>query len=344
MKKIIFLPGFFFLCLTAFAQIGGTNGFTFLNLVSSSRVAATGGNLLAADDADVQMGIYNPSLLNKSHHQAFNLSYVNYFGDINFGFAGMGWDIDSVATFAATIHYLNYGTFEERTETGEKLGEFQAGDYVLTLSAGRAIDTNFSVGANLKLLYSSYYNINAAGVAADVAATYKREELGFVAALVFKNVGFIFNNYIDTEQGKLPFEIQLALSKKLEHAPFRFHLALENLQKWDITYVDPTIKPVIDPATGLEQLPEPAGFGDKFFSHMVFGTELITKNFILGLGYNHKRKSELRYSDRGGVAGFSFGLAMHIKKIQLGYSFASYHLAGKSNHITVGFNLKDFSR
>lgn len=345
MKKSLLL--FFVSSIIAtqlYSQIGGNTGYSFLNLVSSARVGAVGGNMIAVKDNDLSLGMYNPSLLNKSMDQTFSLSYVNYFGDINFGFASYAKHIDSVATFAATFHYLSYGKFEERDNIGEKTGEFTLGDYVLTLGAAREIDSAFSIGANLKTIYSDYYLYNSFGMAVDLAGTYEFKKVGFTTALLIKNVGFQFKPYQQGNREKLPFEIQLALSQKLKHAPFRFSLAFENLQKRDLSYVDPTLKPTTDPATGEEIPVKLPGFGDKLMRHVVIGAELVTKNFFIGLGYNYKRRKELRLQDRGGLSGLSFGLGMRIKKIQFSYALATYNQAGLSNHITVSFNLKEFKK
>lgn len=326
------------------AQIGGDRSYSFLNLISSARIGAAGGNLLAVKDHDLSLALYNPSLLNKEMDQSLSFSYVNYFSNINFGFASYAKHIDSIATFSATFHYLSYGRFEERDNIGEKTGEFSIGDYVLTLGAGREIDSNFSVGANFKTIYSGYYLFNSFGIALDISATYQKKSKGFTAAALIRNFGTQLKAYQKGEREKIPLEIQLAVSQKLKHAPFRFSLALENLQKWDLSYVDPTLKPTSDPSTG-EIIPvKIPGFGNKLIRHVVVGTELVTKNFFIGFGYNFKRRMELRVRDRSGMSGLSFGLGMKIKKFQISYSLATYNQAGISNHITFAFNLNEFKK
>jgi hypothetical protein len=326
------------------AQIGGNTSYAALNLVSSARIASLGGNLIAVKDGDMTLGMYNPALLNKEMDQGAALSYVNYMGDINFGFAGYTKHIDSIATFSATLHYLNYGRFEERSETGEKLGEFSAGDYALTIGAGRQIDSLFSVGANFKMIYSSYYSYNAFALALDMGATFHKASRGFTASFLIKNFGLELDPLYTGSKQKLPFEAQIALSKKLKHAPFRFSLAYENLQQWDISYIDPTLKPTIDPTTGEEIPVEAPGFFNKLGRHMVIGTELVAKNFSIGFGYNFRRRQELKVTDKAGISGFSFGLGMNIKKIRFSYGLASYNRAGISNHITVAININEWMR
>ncbi len=341
MKRLLLILSAVCLFSPVWSQPGGSTSYQFLNLVSSARVASLGGNLLAVKDSDVTLGQYNPSLLNPKMDQDLAMSYVNYFSNINFGFVTYARTIDSVGTFAATLHYLDYGKFIEADETGEQTGQFSAGDYVLSLGVGRELDSLFSIGANLKLFYSNYYIYNSFGMAVDVAGTYYKPSKGFTASVILKNMGYQLKPYTPDNREKMPFEIQLAISKKLAHAPFRFSIAAENLQTWDLSYIDPTLKPQIDPSTGAVIPPEPPGFGDKLMRHMVFGTELVTRNFSVGFGYNYRRRKELRYAERGGIAGFSFGLGVRIKKVQVAYGLASYHLAGTSHHLTISLKLSE---
>lgn len=338
------LAGVFLLAFSqlGYSQTGGDNTFAFLNVVSSARVASVGGNLISVKDNDLSLGMYNPALLNKSMHNTVSSSYVNYFSDINFGFVNYARHYDSIGTFSASVSYLNYGKFLETTDNGEIINEFTCSDYTLTLGYARQIDTSFSVGVNLKTLYSSYWQYFAWGLALDVGATYHRPDIGFTASALLKNFGFQLQSYTDSNREKLPFEVQVGVSQKLKHAPFRFSLGIENLQKWDLSYVDPTIQPEIDPATG-DEIPVPApGFFNKMFRHVVIGTELVTKNFTVGGGFNFRRRAELSYSEKPGMVGFSFGAGIKIKKIQINYALSSYHLAAKSNHITVAVNLDQF--
>lgn len=342
MRHLILLFVLLFADRTGLAQIGGSTGSSAFNLVSSARVASLGGNLIAVKDNDPSLGIHNPALLNKSMDRYLSMSYVNYFGNINYGFLSYVHDVDTLATFSATLNYLSYGRFKETDETGQELGEFSAGDYVLNLGTGRRIDSLFSVGLNFKTLYSSYYFVNGLSFALDGGATYHRADKGFTASFLVRNVGVNVKPINPGNREKLPFDIQFGISQKLKHAPFRFSVAAENLHRWDLSYLDPTLKPTIDPSTGEKIEPKAPGFGDKLMRHAIFGTELVTKNFFIGFGFNYRRRAELRVRERSGLSGFSFGMGMKIKKFHLSYALATYNQAGLSNHITIAFNLNEF--
>jgi hypothetical protein len=253
--------------------------------------------------------------------------------------------VDSIATFSAAMQFLNYGTFMETDATGEQLGEFSAGDYALVLGAGRELDSNFSIGGNFKLIYSDMYINQSFGFAFDASASYNRISSGFSATFLIKNIGMQLKPYYEGHREKIPFEIQMGLTKKLKYAPIRFSALFTNLHQWKLTYIDPTIQAQIDPTTGVEVPVEEPGFINNALRHLVVGAEfLIGKNFYFGGSFNYKIRQELRYLDKPGIVGFSFGTGIRIKKFQIGYALNKYHLAGASNTITISSRLSDFKR
>jgi hypothetical protein len=135
------------------------------------------------------------------------------------------------------------------------------------------------------------------------------------------------------------------VTKKLKYAPIRFSALLSNLQQWKLTYIDPTIQEQIDPTTGDPIPVEEPGFLNNTLRHVTIGAEfLLGKNFYFGGGFNYKMRQELRYLDKPGIVGFSFGTGMRIKKFQIGYALNKYHLAGAANTITISSRLSDFRR
>ncbi|MFZ6051161.1 type IX secretion system protein PorQ [Halocola ammonii] len=342
--RTIFLSTVLALCsIVAQAQLGGQTIFQSLNVPSSARVAALGGNNIAVKDSDLNLAIYNPALLDSATSNQVALSYVNYFSDVNFGFASYAKNIDSALTMAATIQYANFGDFTETNFIGEETGSFTAGDYAFIVGAGYKIDTNFTIGANAKVIYSTLVDYSALGGAVDLAGVYHSKKRRFTAALVMKNIGYQFNNYTSDNVEEMPFEIQVGISKKLKHAPFRFTVIAENLQQWDLTYDNPNDQPEVDPVSGEVVEDNSFEFGDKLMRHIVLGAEvLITENINVRLGYNYRRRQELKINDRPGTAGLSWGVGFKISRFEISYGRASYHLAGPSNHFTLTTNLSSW--
>ncbi|MCD4679492.1 MAG: hypothetical protein K8S00_03800 [Bacteroidales bacterium] len=196
------------------------------------------------------------------------------------------------------------------------------------------------------MIYSSLESYTSFGIAVDVAGTYYNPKNKFCISLIGKNIGSQLKSYRSNNSEPLPFEIQLALSKKLEHVPFRYSLILTHLEKWDLTYDDPNDRSNIDPITN-EEIPENKleDFADKVMRHIVIGGEFMPfKNFSVRFGYNYQRRKELKVDTRTSTVGFSWGIGFRIKKFQFNYSRATYHLVGSPNYITISTNLSDFIR
>lgn len=335
-----------FTVLNSNAQIGGSSTYRFLNLPNSPRVAAMGGNFVAIADNDLSIGLNNPSLINSEMHNAVSLNFVDYFSDINYGFASYSRTYDKIGSFAASMQYINYGRFTYTDETGilpEDTGEFSAGEFALVMGWGRRLDSLFSIGANLKTIYSAFETYNSVGLGVDVSGTYHARS-GFTASLIARNIGRQLTTYTSGNTEALPFEIQLGISKRLQHLPFRYSVLLTNLQKWDLTYFDPA-EDIVDPFTGEVKTKSKAGeFADKAMRHVVIGGEFIpTKNFSFRLGYNYQRRQEMKIESKRSTVGFSWGFGLKVSKFNFSYARSAYHLAGSPNFLSIAFNLSDFA-
>ena len=100
MKKLYLLIMFVMTMFVVDIQGQTTNGaYGFLDMTSSARVAALGNTDLSIYDSDIQLGLYNPSLINKDMHNDIVLSYVNYYADITHAMAQYGHDFGRFGTF-----------------------------------------------------------------------------------------------------------------------------------------------------------------------------------------------------------------------------------------------------
>lgn len=346
LKKLLFLGFSALICLDSVAQVGGNNTYEFLNLPISARVSALGGNLLSTRDNDLNVAIVNPSLLTDSMDNNIAFSYVNYFADVNYGYFAYAKKFRKLGNFSAGIQYLDYGDFVRTDPTGMVTGNFIAKDMSLNIGYARSIlDSNLYVGATLKTIYSNMASYTSWGSALDLGATYVRPKKNFAMALVVKNVGRQWKTYVPGNKEKLPFEVQIGITKKPKHVPFRLSLTYENLEKWDLTYIDPANPPLTeDPLTGepIKQNKYKV-FGDKLMRHIVIGGEfIVTKNFFLRAGYNYQRRKELKIPEKRGASGFSFGFGFRIYKFHISYGRAVYHIAGPSNNFSVSVDLNNF--
>jgi hypothetical protein len=223
------------------------------------------------------------------------------------------------------------------------LGDFSAYDMALVVGWGRILHPGFSIGSNLKFIYSDMYKTNSSGVAIDVAGTYFNDKTHFCVTLAARNAGRQLNPYTTGDVQPLPFDLQLGVSKRLLHVPLRISVLAHHLQKWDIRYDNPADVSV-DPLTGLPvEERKLSAFSDKLMRHFVIGAELApSKSFSLRVGYNYQRRKELAVDTRLSTVGISWGFGLRIKKLYFSYARSAYHLAGSPNVITLTTSIGDF--
>jgi hypothetical protein len=329
--------------IQAFSQTGGTTTYKFLNLTNSARVAALGSNFLTIRDHDLSLALANPSLISPEMNHTISLNFIDHFAGTSSGFASYGFNLNKLGNFAASMQYYSYGKSDNTNEYGETLGQFNAGEYALNLGWGRMLDSVFSIGANVKMIYSGLEIYNSFGLAVDVAGSYIPNET-FCASILFRNIGRQLTAYTSAGVEPLPFEIQAGISKKLAHVPFRYSLLLQHLEKWDLGYTDPNVP--VDPFTG--EVTKDTGmdvFAKNVMRHIVIGGEFIPAKFLsIRLGYNYLRRDEMKVVTRPGSVGFSWGIGLQVSKFKFSYARAAYHITGSPNFISISTNLGEWAK
>jgi len=343
---ILLLLGFIFISTQVKAQLGGTHTYDFLNLINSARVASLGGDVIAINDDDLNLTYHNPALLNSEMNHDMVLNYVNYFTDINYGYAAFASKTKDYGIFSGGIEYINYGNFIAADEKGIVTGEFKAAEYAINLIYSHAIDSTFRVGVNVKPVISTLEKYTSIGLVADFGVVYQKPQSLFTAALVVKNLGSQLKGYTN-EHESMPFNIQLGISQKLNHAPLRFTVTLDHLEKWDLTYEKPEDENESSDPFGNEDDSKSGidKFADQFMRHVIIGLEFSpVDNFFVRAGYNYRRRQEMLIETKTSMVGFSWGFGVKISKFHLSYGRATYHLAGASDHFSVSTNLDSFRK
>lgn len=328
------------------AQVGGSHTYDFLNLISSARVASLGGDVIAINDNDYNLTFHNPALLNPEMNNDIILNYVNYFTDINYGYASYAVKAKNKGVFSGGIQYINYGKFIAADEKGIVTGEFKAAEYAINLAYSRSIDSSFRVGINVKPIFSNLEKYTSFGLAADFGAIYNKPQSLFTAALVIKNLGTQLKGYTN-EREALPFNIQFGISQKLKHAPFLFSVTLDHLEKWDLTYDKPADEiSSLDPFSTEEKSKSSIDLiADNIMRHVILGIEFNPiNNFYVRAGYNYRRRQEMLIESKTSTIGFSWGFGIKISRFYLNYGRATYHLAGASDHFSVSTNIDSFRK
>jgi hypothetical protein len=336
----------FCVCLSCFCSFAKSdNGaFHFLNIPYSARLASIGGENISIIDDDVNRFYTNPSLLTPNVHTGLSINYLNYFESANSGSISFAYAGDSLNVFGANFIFLGYGKFDGYDEFGSPTGEFSAGDFALNLAYARYLGAGFRVGIAMKPVVSFIEEYKSMALGIDVGANYHNEDIDLTVALAFRNFGFRFLGFYEgQEREALPWNLQVGISKRLKHAPFRFSLTFDRLNDWNLDYHRPTIS---SPMIGEEIVDgnEIKG-GDMFFRHLVLGVDLLfSKNFYLSVAYNHRRNREYSLSNSRAPRGFSFGAGFKVYKFNLDAAYALYGAKGNTFTLSLATALDSFKK
>lgn len=346
MKYRILILTFLLLGCSGLSQSGGNASFSFLNLDYGARNTALGGSQITVYDDDLNLGLLNPAALNKDMHQTATFNHGIIPSGINQGQFGYAHHNDNIGTFGFYTKYVSYGRFQRTDETGQELGNFTAGDFIIGTGLGRRLNERLSVGANVNLNMSFYEQYNAFGMSVDLSGMYYNEEKNLTLTAMVRNAGFQFKSYSKSNREIMPINAMLGVSYKFHYAPFRLSVISSNWQQWDLTYNIPgQYEPYLDPLLGDTIVPERPGFGEKLFRHFIFNTEiLISEHLHLRVGFNYLRRQELKIAERPGLSGFSGGVGFHVMKIRFDYGLAFYSAVGMQHQINFSTRLSEWTK
>jgi hypothetical protein len=331
---------------TAFAQLGGQSTFAFLKMPQSARVTALGGTLISVRDDDAALGLTNPAMLNRKMHQQMSFNSVFIAPEIASGYAAYAHQVGRW-TMQGGIQFLDYGKMKQTDETGTEQGSFGAQETAITVGIGRKINKYYAFGVNARFISSQIESYQSSGLAGDIALAYIDTAHGFTAGLTVRNVGAQLKPYVAGNTEDLPTEIQLGISQRLRHLPFRFSATLQHLQRWEIRYNDPFVVKEANIFGQAQATDTSLDWLDNAARHLVVGGEFLLgkkENLRIRLGYNHLLRSELLPKDGRGFVGLSFGAGLKISKFRVEYGHQIRHFVGGSHHISIMTNLQDFKK
>jgi hypothetical protein len=339
---------FFLLSNLAIAQVrGGERAFEFLRLSNSPHISALGGLSVINPAEDVMMSTANPALLRPSFHTNLGLNYNLYYAGTKVTNMYYAHHVKKLnTTFGLGIQYLNYGDFTTTNTLGQVLGQAQAVDYALTLTASRSYLEKWRYGASVKLANSQLINEGSFALLMDVGIAYADTVKQLYAGLAVKNAGYQLDKYTAGVAAQpLPLDVQLGVMKKFNKAPFAISVLAHHLYQWDIRYDNPADQQdnilIISDTTASTE--EKSYFADKLFRHFVFALDMsLGKRLEVSAGYNHLRRSELALAERKGVSGFSYGAGLYLNKFTIHFARSHYHLAGAFNQVGFNFQMNKF--
>ncbi len=337
MKLIFIFLFILFLPLSMNGQVGGERIYQFLNISNSARQIALGGEVLTLID-DINQPIWNPATINNDLDGILSVNYSSYLAGINMGSISYAREISRrFGTLHANIKYLDYGAIIGADEQGNETGNFNASD--ISISIGYAYNfpnTNFYLGSNLKLVTSAISNFSSTGIATDVALLYQSPFKPFSFTFVARNIGTQISSFRDKNE-KLPFELALGGSYKLQYVPLKWYATLGNLQQWDISADNPSAQ-----TTDLEGnvTQEEVGFFSNTMRHFVIGAELFPERVInLRIGYNFRRAAELKLQNVRTFSGISLGFGVKMNRFKFNFAHSKFHSAANINTFSLEIDL-----
>ncbi len=332
MRNTVFVALFFLFISGSLLAQTGNEVFSFLRLPVSARASALGGHTVSLVERDPSLIFHNPALLGAEMDGMVNLNYMNYISDVNTGSALFTKAHKERGAWGVGATFIGYGDIKEalpnNTLTGNTLS---AKD--ISVSGFYAYDLNerWRGGISLKFLYSGLADYTSIGLCVDAGLSYYNSEKGFSFGFALKNIGAQLKPYEDERQ-KMPWDIQLGITRKMAHAPIRFSLTAQYLNRWKFDYLD---------NTNVEY--EGDSFFKSFLKHFIIGVDFVpSDNFWVGVGFNPKVNMDMKLQGGGGLSGFSAGAGVKIKMFDVGFSLAKYHPSAMSLMLSVSTTLEDF--
>ncbi len=307
MNRILYFV--FTIVLFSFGSLFSQNTYEFLRVQSSARAGALGGSFLTYyDDADIIF--YNPSGMKLSSNSPISFAFTKYLMDINLASLAYSTEIEGIGRFGTALQYINYGTFDEADEFGNRTGEFSAGEFALLLGYAGSLDENFYYGANAKLIYSSIADHSSSAIALDLGLHYAIPAQQIHIAAVVLNLGTQLSSYLDTNED-LPLDVAIGISKKLENLPLRLSLDFHKLNEKREDFI-------------------------KHFKAFTVGAEFyLSKVFSLRFGYDNEKRDELKVGTSAGIAGFNLGLGIQVSSYRFDYAYSSLGTIGGLHRISL---------
>jgi hypothetical protein len=313
MRRFFLISILFIFLFPVWAQ-KGKSGFDYLLLPNSARSSALGGTNISIVENDVSLIYNNPAFLGPEMDLTLNASYMAYIADIGIGNVAFAKSIGDRGAWGIGAIYANYGKMKETTEDNTVLGDLTANDICANFFFSHDLTDKIRGGITGKFLYSNYYHNTAIGLGVDLGLSYYDEAHEFSIGLVGKNIGRQIKAY-EEELAALPWDIQLGISRKLDHAPVRFSITGVYLKQWNFE--------------------NPNGAKDSFFKtlgkHLILGIDVIpSDNFWIGLGYNLKRSMDMQLQEGNKFGGFSIGAGLKVKSFAVSCAVGKYNLSATS--------------
>ena len=312
MKKVIFALILFFMADKMAAQESQT-AYNFLRLPVSAHAAALGGDNVTLINDDAWLMFNNPALLSSVSDKTLALNYMNFMRGVNLAGVAYNKVIKERASAALSVNYVDYGKMRYTTADNQDLGEFAARDIAATAYFSYMLTDKLAGGIAAKVLSSSIGHYTSIGMGVDLGLNYYDSERELSLSVVAKNLGGQLKAYEDDYEA-MPIDVQMGISKRLQHGPFRLSATLVDLNHWHYALM----------------------------KHFVFGVDVdLSPNIWVGAGYSLRRANEMKVGDAENAsshgAGLSLGAGLQLERFKLNLAYGKYHVSSSSVVLNVSF-------
>ena len=314
MKKGVFTIIAVLFALLTQAQESET-AYNFLRLPVSAHAAALGGENISLNADDATLIFHNPALMNFVADKTINLNYMTYMEGAKAASASFVRGVGERASWGVTAQYLDYGKMKQTTYDNIEIGEFSAKDICIGGAFAYALTDMISGGITAKFITSSIADYHSMAVGVDIGLNYTDSVGDLSIAVAAKNLGGQVKAY-DDEFEKIPFDLQVGVTKRLTNSPFRFSATLSRLHDWD----------------------------QGFIKHLALGADvLLSETIYLAAGYNFRRAHEMKITEGDGSsshgAGLSFGAGISLERFKLHIGYGKYHVSAYSLLFNASYTL-----
>lgn len=314
LKKIVFFALFFAspIFLNVFAQ-SEIPAFDFLRVETGAKASSLAGAFDTYTD-DPNAMFYNPGSLSTITNNKVSAGFGKYLLDMNFGTLAYAQKYKDIGWFGIGVKYFDYGSFDRADESGTPTGEtFNANDLMVSVGYGNYIYEKINYGITVKYIYSGIAEYKSSALAMDFGMQYHMPESQLSLSFGVLNLGAQLSSYISTKE-KLPLDIRVGVSKRLEHTPVRLNVTFAKLNE------------------SREKLVQ-------HFKAFSIGAEFIFSDYVSArLGYDNESRQDMKLGTSLGISGFSTGLGIRFaEKYVFDYSLNSLGKVGSTHRVNLGY-------
>lgn len=322
--------------VAAYAQGGGDTFYSFLDIPSSTLAYGLGGMNISNIDDDINASDRNPGLLGPEVDMQIGINYMRYVGESDFAGVKFGRRAGDHGAWAAGVQYFGYGSVRGADVNGVLTGDFSPKDMVMSATYAHDITDCWRGGATLKYVYSAYDAYSAMALATDLGVNYYDADRDFSFSAVIANLGGQVKRF-DRRYERMPADLRIGLSKGLSSLPLILSVTAHDLTRWHLPYYDNG-----DGTAGSAPQVKDKFMGN-LFRHLVFGADLRpSESFSLGLGYNHRTRTDMSTYRRSFLSGFSACLGFRVRNFGLGLAMSQPHTGATTIMLNISTRLYEF--